>query len=212
MTAPIGATPSPASREPSSNATATRLRQNASRQQRLRLTPPARPVLQSRWRRTLAWVQRNLVEPFFRVDWTKPAALVTAVGVVGALAMSVESLESTQKSAQDQLKSAQDQYSLAARGQLSDRFNKAVGDLDDKNAKGVKAGGIYSLEQLTQDPAADKNARIAVFDELNAYLANNAKQCPKPAPRLSTFPPPHLSSFPHLSTFPSRQMSTFRPP
>jgi uncharacterized protein YjbI with pentapeptide repeats len=171
---------SSASREPTSNATAMRLRQIASRQQRLRLTQPARPVLQSRWRRTLAWFIRNLVKLLARVDWAKVIAAATAITAVFALIISASSLRSTQK-----------QYSLSERGQLSDRFNKAIGELDSKNnTKEVMAGGIYSLEQLTHDPSADKNLRIAVFDELNAYLANNARQCPKPAPPPVDVPAP----------------------
>jgi Pentapeptide repeats (8 copies) len=157
---------SPASREPSSNATAMRLRQIASRQQRLRLTQPARPVLQSQWRRMLAGVKRNLVKLFVRVDWAKVAGFATAAAAVAALFFSAESLGSTKS-----------QYSLSERGQLSDRFNKAIGDLDEKNAKDVRVGGIYSLEQLAQDPAADKHLRVVVFNVLDTYVANHA-DCP----------------------------------
>lgn len=170
---------SAASRERTSNATARRLRQIVSRQQRLRLTQPARPVLQSRWGRTLAWVKRNLVEPFVRVDWTKVAAFLTAVGVVGALVMSINSLNSTQKSAQATQKSTQDQYLLSLRGQLSDRFNKSIEALGSK-VPDVEAGGIYSLESLTQDAPHDKNLRIVVFDLLGTYVrAHAAADCSK---------------------------------
>jgi uncharacterized protein YjbI with pentapeptide repeats len=172
---------SPASRDPSSNATATLLRQTASRQQRLRLTQPARPVLQSRWRRMLAGVKRNLPKLVVWVDWTKVTALVTAGAAVAAIYISMKSLGSTNKSANNQ-------YELSARGQLSDRFNKAIGQIDSKkNATDVVVGGIYSLEQLTQDPLADDHLRTVVFDLLDTYVADNAPKvsptgCPTSVP------------------------------
>ena len=172
---------SPASREPSSNATATLLRQTASRQQRLRLTQPARPVLQSRWRRMRAGVKRNLPKLVVWVDWTKVTALVTAGAAVAAIYISMKSLGSTNKSASNQ-------YELSARGQLSDRFNKAIGQIDSKkNATDVVVGGIYSLEQLTQDPLADDHLRTVVFDLLDTYVADNAPKvsptgCPTSVP------------------------------
>ena len=155
-----------ASREPSSKATAARLRQIASRQQRLRLTQPSRPVLQNR-RRMLAGVKRNLVKLVVRVDWTKLTAFATAATAVAALFFSAQSLGSTET-----------QYGLTARGQLSDRFNKAIGDLDSKTTD-VLVGGIYSLEQLTQDPNADENLRTVAFEELDSYVAGHSpKVCP----------------------------------
>jgi Pentapeptide repeats (8 copies) len=147
-----------ASREPTLNGTAARFRQIANGQQRLRLTQPARPVLQSRWGRTLAWVKRNLVKLFVRVDWTKVAAFLTAATAVAALIFTARSLDSTR-----------DQYSLSLRGQLSDRFNKSIEALGSK-VPDVQAGGIYSLESLTQDSPHDKNLRIVVFDLLGTYV------------------------------------------
>jgi Pentapeptide repeats (8 copies) len=168
----------PASREPSSNATAVRLRQIAGRQQRLRLTQPSRSVLQNRWRRMLAGVKRNLVKLVVRVDWTKVAAFATAAAAVAALFFSAESLGSTET-----------QYGLTARGQLSDRFNKAIGDLDSKkNTTDVVVGGIYSLEQLTQDPNADENLRIVAFEELDTYVAGHSPKGDPVCPTESSTP------------------------
>lgn len=170
----------PASREPTSNTTATLLRQTASRQRRLRLTQPAHPVLQSRRRRTLSGVKRNLVKLFARLDWTKVGAFATAVGAVATILISIGSLESTMK-----------QNSLSAKSQLSDRLNKAIGYLDsDKNARDVVVGGIYSLEQLSQDELADENVRMVVFDVLDTYVANHRpKECPTLAPPSALSPP-----------------------
>src|SRR6516162_4424664 len=72
----------------------------------------------------------------------------------------------------------------SARGQLSDRLNKAIGYLDSgKNAKDVVVGGIYSLEQLSQDDLADETIRMVVFDVLDTYVVNHGpKECPKLAP------------------------------
>ena len=170
----------PAAREPSSNATATLFRQTAGRQQRLRLTQPARLVRQSRRRRMLAGVERNLVKLFVRLDWTKVIAFIAAVGALGGTYYSFTSLRSTIN-----------QNTQSARGQLSDRLNKAIGYLDpDKNAKDVVVGGIYSLEQLTQDNLADDNFRMVVFDVLDTYVADHPpKECPKLAPPSALSPP-----------------------
>ena len=152
-----------ASREPRSNATATLLRQTASRQRRLRLTQPGPPVLQSPGRRMLACVRRNLVNLFGRLDWTKVIAFVAAIGALAGTIYSFTSLRSTLT-----------QNMQSARGQLSDRLNKAIGYLDsDKNAKDVVVGGIYSLEQLSQDDLADETIRMVVFDVLG-YLCRKS--------------------------------------
>ncbi|MGA7053968.1 MAG: pentapeptide repeat-containing protein [Mycobacterium sp.] len=172
----------PASREPSSNATATRLRQLRSRQQRLRLTQPARPVRQSRWRRMLAGVERNLAKLFGSVDWTKVAAFLTAATAVAALFFTAHSLDSTR-----------DQYSLSERGQLSDRFNKSIADLG-SNVTDVQEGGIYSLESLTQDSPHDKNLRIVVFDVLGTYIRGHADIRAHPDCSKSGAPPPDIQA------------------
>jgi uncharacterized protein YjbI with pentapeptide repeats len=170
----------PASREPRSNATATLLRQTASRQRRLRLTQPAHPVRRSRWRREVSRVKGNLVKLFARLDWTKVGAFVTAVGAVATILISIGSLGSTIK-----------QNSLTAKSQLSDRLNKAIGYLDSgKNARDVVVGGIYSLEQLSQDDLADDNLRMVVFDVLDTYVTNHSpKDCPKFAAPSGLTPP-----------------------
>jgi uncharacterized protein YjbI with pentapeptide repeats len=169
-----------AAQAPSSNATATLFRQTASRQQRLRLTQPAPVVRQSGRRRMLAGVERNLIKLFVRLDWTKVIAFIAAVGALAGTYYSFTSLRSTIN-----------QNMQSARGELSDRLNKAIGYLDpDKNAKDVVVGGIYSLEQLTQDNLADDNFRMVVFDVLDTYVADHPpKECPKLAPPSGLSPP-----------------------
>jgi uncharacterized protein YjbI with pentapeptide repeats len=179
---------SPASREPSSNVTAALSRQTASRQQRLRLTQPARPVLQSRWRRMLAGVKRNLAKLSVRLDWAKVIAFIAAVGAFIAAGAAVAGIYISTQTLASTNKSTNNQYELSARGQLSDRFNRAVGDIDSKkNATDVVVGGIYSLEQLTRDPLADDHLRTVVFELLASYVADNAPKvsltgCPTSAP------------------------------
>jgi uncharacterized protein YjbI with pentapeptide repeats len=161
---------SPASRPPRANGTATLSRQIAIRQQRLRLTRPARPTLQSRWHQTLAAGKENLVNLFVRVDWTKVTALIAAIAAVAGIYFSYASLKQAWKQNKD-----------AARGQLSDQLNKAIGYLDpNKNGTDVVVGGIYSLEKLTEDPSADENLRNVVFDVLGTYVgAHSPAGCAK---------------------------------
>lgn len=183
--APVGhrdiiAGPGPASRGPNATATATLSRHIPRRQERLRLTQPARPVLRSGWRRALEGTRRIVARLFGRLDWTKVIAFVAALGALGGTYYSIKSLQSTLT-----------QNMLSARGQLSDRLNKAIGYLDsDKNAKDVVVGGIYSLEQLSQDDLADENIRMVVFDVLDTYVANHApKDCPRFAIPAALSPP-----------------------
>jgi uncharacterized protein YjbI with pentapeptide repeats len=68
-------------------------------------------------------------------------------------------------------------YDLAERGQITDRFTKAVEQLS-SNAIEIRIGGIYALERIARDSALDHQM---VIDVLCAYVRGHAtKSAPYP--------------------------------
>jgi hypothetical protein len=76
-------------------------------------------------------------------------------------------------------------YYLSRRGQLTDRYTKAITQLaSDKLTE--RLGGIYALEHLMRESPAD---HITIIDVLAAFIRENAPASPlSPAP--DTAPPP----------------------
>lgn len=142
------------SREPSSGTNAARMRQT--RQQRLRLN---RPSPRSRWRRLIAPVKQALRNVFAWGGWSKVAAVATALTAVAALWFSAQSLASTRN-----------QYALSERGQLTDRFGRAIDQLGSDKLD-IRLGGIYSLERLAKDSPSDYDV---IFEVLAAYIRTHA--------------------------------------
>ncbi|MEV6695391.1 pentapeptide repeat-containing protein [Micromonospora sp. NPDC051196] len=70
-----------------------------------------------------------------------------------------------------------DQITLAAQGQIADRFNRAVDQLGQAGPDklSIRLGGIYSLERIMKDSPADEPTVIEV---LCAFVRTNA---PRPA-------------------------------
>jgi hypothetical protein len=133
---------------------------------RAAIPQPAGNATQDLSRQAPASVRRALVARFAKVEWTKVAAFLTAIGAIWTIYISAETV-----------RSAKDQNSISARGQLSDRLNKAIGYLDStKNDIDVRVGGIYSLEQVARDRDADSTLRTVVFDVLNTYVVDHPPQ------------------------------------
>jgi hypothetical protein len=85
--------------------------------------------------------------------------VATALTAVAALWFSAKSLGATEK-----------QYTLGERGQVTDRFTKAVEQLGSDKLD-IRLGGIYSLERLARDSPAD---RVVIFEVLGAYIRTHA--------------------------------------
>ena len=99
----------------------------------------------SKWDKTREWVQAV-------------GSTGTGLAAVAALWISLGSLHTTQDSSQKQ-------YDLGRRGQIADRFNKAVTQLDD-NSLDIRLGGVYALEAIAQqspDDAATVRNVLAAF-------------------------------------------------
>lgn len=74
------------------------------------------------------------------------------------------------QASQSQLSTQQD---LTRRGQIADRFTRAVDQLGNAGSLDVRLGGIYSLEQVARE-SHDDRARLAVYDVLTAYIRRRA--------------------------------------
>ncbi|WP_460695683.1 pentapeptide repeat-containing protein [Nocardia thraciensis] len=91
--------------------------------------------------------------------------LITALTAVAAVVYSGKALQATESSGQRQ-------HSLAERGQVADRFNKAVEHLGVANSLDVRLGGIYSLEQVARDSPPEQPT---VIDVLAAFVRSHAR-------------------------------------
>jgi len=64
-------------------------------------------------------------------------------------------------------------------GQVTDRYTKAIDQLDQKNALAVRLGGLYALERIARDSRDD---RATIAEVLCAYV-RTAPRDPPPASR-----------------------------
>jgi hypothetical protein len=70
------------------------------------------------------------------------------------------------------------QRKLTERGQVTDRYTKAIDQLDSK-ALAVRLGGLYALERIAHDSPDD---RPMIAEVLSAYARTAPR--PNPPPRL----------------------------
>jgi uncharacterized protein YjbI with pentapeptide repeats len=94
--------------------------------------------------------------------------MITALAAIGALIFTGLSLNATR----DQVAIAQFQNAITEQGQFTDRYTKAVEQLDKAGADHLQAriGAIYSLERLTHDSPRDQPTIIEV---ISAFIRTN---------------------------------------
>jgi uncharacterized protein YjbI with pentapeptide repeats len=73
------------------------------------------------------------------------------------------------------IRASHDQLKLSEQAQFTDRYTKAVDQLDDQRAVAVRLGGLYALERIARDSPDD---RKAIAEVLSAY----ARTAPRPTP------------------------------
>ena len=102
-----------------------------------------------------------------RPDWTRRIEVTAAVlaglatvfsGVAAAVALQVQARQGASE------------VDVTRQGQLTDRFNVAVGNLGD-DADEVRLGGIFALRRIMEDSPRDQPA---VVDVLSAYVRTHA--------------------------------------
>jgi hypothetical protein len=85
-----------------------------------------------------------------------------------------------------QVRASHDQLKLSEQGQFTDRYTKAIDQLDDTKALAVRLGGLYALERIAHDSPDD---RATIAEVLCAY----ARTAPRPKPparrAMDTVPP-----------------------
>ncbi|XVV05712.1 pentapeptide repeat-containing protein [Actinosynnema sp. CA-248983] len=90
-----------------------------------------------------------------RRDWGQVSALVSALAAVGALVFTALALQATR-----------DQIVIAERGQVTDRYSKAVEQLAHGRSE-VRLGAVHALEQIARDSASH---RVPVVSVLTSFI------------------------------------------
>lgn len=106
------------------------------------------------------------------------AQVIGGVVLIAGLFSTTQTLSISQKS----LAISQNSLTLAERGQITDRYTKAIAQLADSSQE-VRIGGIYALEQIARD--APKEYHWTIMEVLSAYVrekATNSALHPKTKP------------------------------
>ncbi|MFJ3930193.1 pentapeptide repeat-containing protein [Streptomyces sp. NPDC090029] len=70
------------------------------------------------------------------------------------------------------LKQVDNEHALTREGQVTDRYNNAVGNIGDDSLD-VRLGGIYALQRIMEDSPRDQPSIVNV---LSTYIRNHAKK------------------------------------
>ena len=144
-------------------------------QRQLTRRPDRRSRIARSIRRRRARARRNApidhqVRP--RRDWSQ---FVTSTVALGALIFTGLSLQQTRA-----------QNDIAEQGQITTRFSTAIDELG-STAPDVRLGGIYGLERIMRDSAADQPTVVEV---LSAFVRNDAPGAGTPTTTPTTRPAP----------------------
>ncbi|WP_412713112.1 pentapeptide repeat-containing protein [Streptomyces nanhaiensis] len=101
--------------------------------------------------------------------WTRVQQAAGTLAALGTLAVIVFTWLSIQQ--------VDDEHALTREGQVTDRYNAAVGNIGD-DALEVRLGGIYALQRIMEDSPRDQPSIINV---LSAYISNHAEKPEKSA-------------------------------
>ncbi|MGV9883928.1 pentapeptide repeat-containing protein [Streptomyces sp. NPDC003006] len=105
--------------------------------------------------------------PTRRSDWTKRTEIGVAVlAGLSTLFAAVAAVVTLQV----QARQGRNEVDVTLQGQITDRFNAAVGNLGDR-ADEVRLGGIFALRRIMEDSSRDQPA---VVDVLSAYVRTHA--------------------------------------
>ncbi|OLF04426.1 hypothetical protein BU204_37730 [Actinophytocola xanthii] len=101
------------------------------------------------------------------MNWPEITSLITAATAIGALVFTALSLQDSRE-----------QLGLAAQGQFTDRYSRAVEQLGQQGPEGlqIRLGGIYALERLARDSPRDQPTIIEV---LTSFIRTNTPAQPR---------------------------------
>ena len=106
-------------------------------------------------------------------------ALVVLTGAAVGASVTLRQIRETATASRNQLK-------LSEQGQFTDRFTKAIDQLDNKKALAVRLGGLYALERIARDSPPDR----ATIAEVLCTYARSAPRSKPPARRAMNTGPP----------------------
>jgi uncharacterized protein YjbI with pentapeptide repeats/uncharacterized membrane protein (DUF485 family) len=77
-------------------------------------------------------------------------------------------------------------YRITAQGHITERYTKAIDQLDDEKALAVRLGGLYALERIARDSPPD---RATIAEVLCTYARSAPPSRPPARPAMDTGPP-----------------------
>jgi uncharacterized membrane protein (DUF485 family) len=77
-------------------------------------------------------------------------------------------------------------YRITAQGHITERYTKAIDQLDDEKALAVRLGGLYALERIARDSRPD---RVTIAEVLCAYVRTAPREKPSARRAEDTNPP-----------------------
>jgi Pentapeptide repeats (9 copies) len=102
------------------------------------------------------------------------ALLVLTGASIGARA-AFRQVAATREQIKQTARSSHDQLQLSEQGQVTDRYTKAIDQLDEKKALAVRLGGLYALERIARDSPED---RATIAEVLCAYVRTAPRRRP----------------------------------
>ncbi|GGY34965.1 pentapeptide repeat-containing protein [Streptomyces djakartensis] len=103
--------------------------------------------------------------------WTRIQQAAGTIAALGTLAVIVFTWLSLQQVDNEQALT-RNEHALTREGQVTDRYNNAVGNIGDDSLE-VRLGGIYALQRIMEDSPRDQPSIVNV---LSTYIRNHAKK------------------------------------
>ena len=113
-------------------------------------------------------------------------ALLVLTGAVAGASVTLQQVQATRDQITETATANRSQLKLGEQGQITDRFTKAIDQLDDKKALAVRLGGLYALERIARDSPDDR----ATIAEVVCAYARTALRPEPPASRTKNAPLP----------------------
>jgi uncharacterized protein YjbI with pentapeptide repeats len=105
------------------------------------------------------------------------AAVVVLIGAGIGASMTLRQVRATRAQITETARASAKQLKLSEQGQVTDRYTKAIDQLDEKNALAVRLGGLYALERIARDSPDD---RATIAEVLCAYVRTAPRADPPP--------------------------------
>lgn len=102
------------------------------------------------------------------------AVLVLTGAGIGA-SVTLRQVRATRDQITETATASRNQLKLSEQGQVTDRYTKAIDQLDENKALAVRLGGLYALERIARDSPDD---RATIAEVLCAYV----RTAPRPEP------------------------------